>query len=510
MKKLSISLLLIFVAFANLTAQNISTFPCPGCDTIDNLSERYYRTEWYDTCYYFRHPEARYPGGEEEYYQTERRWTKFWSTLLCPYDAGGKMYVTKWNRFPGKLAVKGLAALVMNRNCGGHPYLRHEYLPEYMLLWNGGPNDMPGTFVDSVRWDTAQPLVMRFNMTPYNDTFDYCFVYEAYFKEPYLMDSTFWISGTQNSKTYEPGTYIQNPTYAYIPTTYASPRIYGPWDRTLIQQPNAQYYECTGHRMWKYEDSWGGDVGWVWINTWMGAFGYYLPIVGYYWDLNVQSDSTDLGTVEGGGRLPDMSYDTIRALPSFGYEFVEWNDGNTENPRIVYLTSDTTFTARFREMKSFEIQMGVNNPLWGSVEGQGRYPQDYTLMVSAVPNVKKAYFVGWDDGDTNNPRYITMTQDTSITAIFAFDSTAVGIEASPEHGLEMRISPNPVRNMLKIKTDRDVRGVLSIYDSKGVKIISFLMEGRETRIDVSNLPEGQYLLILTENEKRAHAKFVKR
>lgn len=38
----------------------------------------------------------------------------------------------------------------------------------------------------------------------------------------------------------------------------------------------------------------------------------------------------------------------MEAIPNEGFRFVEWSDGNTENPRIVYdVTSDTTFVAEF-------------------------------------------------------------------------------------------------------------------------------------------------------------------
>ena len=39
---------------------------------------------------------------------------------------------------------------------------------------------------------------------------------------------------------------------------------------------------------------------------------------------------------------------TIHAIPNEGYEFNQWSDGNTENPRTICITSDTTITAEFR------------------------------------------------------------------------------------------------------------------------------------------------------------------
>ncbi|MEE1226065.1 MAG: leucine-rich repeat domain-containing protein [Bacteroidales bacterium] len=43
----------------------------------------------------------------------------------------------------------------------------------------------------------------------------------------------------------------------------------------------------------------------------------------------------------------DCSTATLTATANEGYIFLSWNDGNTENPRLVSLTSDTSFTANF-------------------------------------------------------------------------------------------------------------------------------------------------------------------
>lgn len=37
----------------------------------------------------------------------------------------------------------------------------------------------------------------------------------------------------------------------------------------------------------------------------------------------------------------------LSAIPDYGYHFTQWSDGNTDNPRIIELTQDTTFTAEF-------------------------------------------------------------------------------------------------------------------------------------------------------------------
>ena len=57
----------------------------------------------------------------------------------------------------------------------------------------------------------------------------------------------------------------------------------------------------------------------------------------------------------------------MSAIANEGYEFTAWNDGNTENPRTVSLTSDTAFVAIFTEAVSTPtITVTVNDATMGS------------------------------------------------------------------------------------------------------------------------------------------------
>lgn len=64
----------------------------------------------------------------------------------------------------------------------------------------------------------------------------------------------------------------------------------------------------------------------------------------------------------------------------------------------------------------FDFHVSSENTVKGSVafiEGSSCHPYSF----SANPN-EGFYFVKWSDGNTDNPRYLTVTQDTTIVAIF--------------------------------------------------------------------------------------------
>ena len=65
---------------------------------------------------------------------------------------------------------------------------------------------------------------------------------------------------------------------------------------------------------------------------------------------SVAANDDDYGTVDYDVSGTDSI--EIRATPNCGYRFVSWNDGNTENPRSVAVSQDTTFTAIFEAVTS--------------------------------------------------------------------------------------------------------------------------------------------------------------
>ena len=51
----------------------------------------------------------------------------------------------------------------------------------------------------------------------------------------------------------------------------------------------------------------------------------------------------------------DGSNEEISATANYGYQFSQWNDGNTENPRVVQATEDKTYTAYFCEDTAYDF-----------------------------------------------------------------------------------------------------------------------------------------------------------
>jgi hypothetical protein len=63
--------------------------------------------------------------------------------------------------------------------------------------------------------------------------------------------------------------------------------------------------------------------------------------------VEVSQNNTAMGSVHGGGDFSKNATTTLRATPFSGYRFVQWNDGNTQNPRKIMVTQHATYTATF-------------------------------------------------------------------------------------------------------------------------------------------------------------------
>ena len=128
------------------------------------------------------------------------------------------------------------------------------------------------------------------------------------------------------------------------------------------------------------------------------------------------SSDTQRGTTQGDTTVNYLEYITISASASYGYHFVQWNDGNSDNPRQVQVTGDTIYTATF-DKNTYAISLSCNEEQ-GSVEGVTSAKYLDTVTISATPNIYY-HFVQWSDGVTDNPRTLELTQDTILIAEFA-------------------------------------------------------------------------------------------
>ena len=92
----------------------------------------------------------------------------------------------------------------------------------------------------------------------------------------------------------------------------------------------------------------------------------------------------------------------------------------------------------------------------------------------------------WNDGVTDNPRVITVTENITLTAYFK----TIGINENQEP--KLTLSPNPAKNSFRIK-GIEAACPLFIYNSLGM-LVETVTVNAEQEISVSDLAPGLYLV----------------
>lgn len=87
-----------------------------------------------------------------------------------------------------------------------------------------------------------------------------------------------------------------------------------------------------------------------------------------------------------------------------------------------------------REATLYKVTANATDETMGYVTGAGEYPKGGTATLVAVP-FGQNYFVRWNDGNTDNPRTITVTGDMTFTAEFAPAGSAVETLENGERGI---------------------------------------------------------------------------
>ena len=131
--------------------------------------------------------------------------------------------------------------------------------------------------------------------------------------------------------------------------------------------------------------------------TFESEYLFSLDSLNYYELLAYSTD--EKGDVDGSGVYVEDSDIEIEALPVEGYHFVQWNDFNSDNPRTVHLTQDTTFIAQFA-INRYNVELAVQDTLnMGTVAGSGVFEHNDIVNVSADEN-KGYVFLYWLESDT--------------------------------------------------------------------------------------------------------------
>lgn len=142
-----------------------------------------------------------------------------------------------------------------------------------------------------------------------------------------------------------------------------------------------------------------------------------INVTGFKRPLSLFVNDAEMGYGKGAGNYSVGQIVSISAIAYSGYHFVQWNDGNTDNPRTIVFMRDTAFTAEFAK-NSYNISAITLNDQYGTTSGSDSALYQDQVTISATP--ADCYrFDKWNDGNTDNPRIVTVTENKTYIAYFA-------------------------------------------------------------------------------------------
>ncbi len=208
------------------------------------------------------------------------------------------------------------------------------------------------------------------------------------------------------------------------------------------------------------------------------------------YEITVRANDTLWGNVTGGGIYTEDEICTITATPNDGYEFLKWTKNNlVVSTRPTYnfkVTEDAAYTAVFGEtaVANYTITTDVNPFGAGVVEGGGTYPEGTSVELVALPNGGYE-FDCWNDGNSENPRNITVTEDQTYVASFKM----MGV--NDNEVAHLMSYPNPASSSIRIiglKTANEV----SIFNVYGVLVKTVGIDA-DGEIGIDGLASGMYV-----------------
>ena len=145
----------------------------------------------------------------------------------------------------------------------------------------------------------------------------------------------------------------------------------------------------------------------------------FLTILGNL-DYNFNLYADEGGTAKITNSVCSANTVVIEAFPNAGWKFTGWSDGGKDNPRALLLTGDKSVTAQFEYAPNYyQVNLSGIDYVEGYSDGpsfSGKIIEGTTLYVRAISSC--GTFTGWSDGETDSYRSITITQDTTISAIY--------------------------------------------------------------------------------------------
>ena len=229
----------------------------------------------------------------------------------------------------------------------------------------------------------------------------------------------------------------------------------------------------------------------------------------YFHQVSLTSNDTTQGYVVGGGEHGYMQPDTITAVPYNGFVFSHWGDGDTTNPRVFTVKSDTAFMAFF-DTARYEVSIATTDGGYvvlscadtefvvvDSISTMMLVGGNTTLTLSSVAS-EGYVFSHWSNGIMENPVTLTVVSDTTMIAYFTReemeDTTDVGVDDIDDVNIKVYMRGQ------QVIVEGAEHTTVCLYDIKGTLLAAKRDEYDPLRFEVP--ASGTYLIKVGDHPAR--------
>jgi uncharacterized repeat protein (TIGR02543 family) len=165
----------------------------------------------------------------------------------------------------------------------------------------------------------------------------------------------------------------------------------------------------------------------------------FIGLQGQDYTVTISANPALSGTTTGAGTYASGTNVTVTAVPSAGYQFVNWTENSvtasTLSSYTFLLIADRTLVANF-SLLQYNITASPIPAEGGTVTGAGEYSHGATVTLTATPN-SGYVFLNWSDGvgvvSTTAILSFEATSARTLTANFA-RRYSVTLESNPAEG----------------------------------------------------------------------------
>ena len=226
--------------------------------------------------------------------------------------------------------------------------------------------------------------------------------------------------------------------------------------------------------------------------TLVAHFTYVAPPTNY--TVTVTANPTEGGTVTGGGTYQEGQTCTVEATTNVGYNFINWTENGVEvSASASYtftVTTNRTLVANY-EVQTVKINVTVDPMGGGRVTGDGTYNYGEQVTLSITPS-EFFTFLNWTENGTivsEEPTFTFQATENRDLVVHLLNTQGIA-----ENAIQAMVYPNPTKGDITIECEG--LSHVRIVNAFGQTVYNADFEGDQTRIDLSQMAKGIYMMHL--------------